>query len=282
MKKITLIILVISGFAFLSAVMKDDGRAGATGSPGETTCNTTQCHNTFALNSGGGSVVISAPTMAGWEYIPGQVYPISVTVAKAGVSLFGLGFEALRSTGANAGTLAITNAAQTQIKNAVVGGNVRNNVVHQLNGGSSADSHTFTFNWTAPGTGTGNITFYTAGNAANGNTTTSGDYIYTASQIVTEFTSGINDPSEIYSLKLFPVPANDKFQISFNLFHPEIVAVKLFDIQGKHVADITSGNYNPGDHLLSYEINSEIPDGIYFVNVSISNKQLIKKIVILK
>src|SRR5262245_7894829 len=122
MKKIFTLITIVIAFAGISAIQKEDGRAGATGSPGETTCNTSQCHVGNVVNNGAGSIVIAVPTMTNWQYIPGQVYPISVTVSKSGTPLFGLGFEALRSTGANGGTLTITNSAETWLKSAVVGG----------------------------------------------------------------------------------------------------------------------------------------------------------------
>ncbi len=40
-------------------------------------------------------------------------------------------------------------------------------------------SATFQFDWTPPATNVGPITFYAAGNAANGNGTSAGDFIYT-------------------------------------------------------------------------------------------------------
>src|SRR6185295_20257890 len=85
-----------------SGIMDDNGRAGVAGSPSEKTCNQSGCHNSFTVNTGGGSVTITAPTLTNWIYTPGQTYSITVTVAKTGVKLFGLGFEALTSAGANA------------------------------------------------------------------------------------------------------------------------------------------------------------------------------------
>jgi hypothetical protein len=97
-----------------------------------------------------------------------------------------VGIEALTSSGNNAGTLTITDAVSTQIKTVIVSGVSRRNIVHKLNGGLNTDSKVFTFSWTAPATGTGDITFYFAGNAANGNGSETNDYIYTGSQVFTE------------------------------------------------------------------------------------------------
>jgi len=281
MKKITIIILLFTGFAFVSAIMKEDGRAGVTGSPGESTCNTSGCHTGNAINAPGGSIAISAPTMPGWEYIPGQVYPINVTVARQGITLFGFGFEALRSTGANAGTLSITNAVQTKILTAVVGGNVRTNVVHKTNGGASFNSHTFTFNWTAPVTGTGTITFYSAGNAANNNGGTSGDFIYNTSQIVTESTSGLEDVANNFSMQVYPNPVIDKMDIRFTIDEPSFVEIKLIDIQGKNIAEIISVPLPAGDQVIHYNKASTIPPGVYYLLMTIDNHQMVKRIAVL-
>lgn len=160
----------------------DDGKAGHNGSPGELTCAKSTCHTTYTLNSGPGSVSISAPGMANWQYTPGQSYSISVTIAQTSMPLFGFGFEALLASGANAGTLTAGTGSHTL--NATVSGNSRKTVTHLLDAGLTTGSHTFTFTWVAPASGAA-VTFYAAGNAANNNGTKLGDYIYTTSQAVT-------------------------------------------------------------------------------------------------
>jgi Secretion system C-terminal sorting domain len=160
----------------------EDGKAGHNGSPGEQTCAKSNCHNTYTLNSGTGSVSISVAGMTNWQYVPGQTYNVSVTVAQNNVSLFGFGFEALLSSGANAGTL--TAGVGSHALNSTVNANSRKTITHLLDAGTSANSHTFTFTWVAPTNGAA-VTFYAAGNAANNNGGDSGDYIYTTSQALT-------------------------------------------------------------------------------------------------
>jgi hypothetical protein len=187
-RKLIISFLPIAAMAILtSGIMSDNGKAGRTGSPGETNC--TNCHNTYTNNSGGGSITIQSPGMTGNAYSPGQVYNMSVTVSKSGVSLFGVGIEALTTANANGGTLAITDAASTGTKNATVSGVSRTNIVHKLNGGIGTGSKVFNFKWTAPAAGTGNITFYFSGIAGNGNGSDNGDYVYTASKVFTESTT---------------------------------------------------------------------------------------------
>jgi hypothetical protein len=183
--------LLLSFFPILAFVMltseqfSDDGRAGFTGSPGEDDC--TNCHNSFAVNTGGGTISLQVPGMTGNEYVPGQTYSLSVTVSRSANNLFGFGFEALNTLLDNSGNLIITDVASTQIKTRVVNGITKRNVVHTLNGGASTGSKTFNFDWTAPTTGSGPVTFYFAGVAANGNGEDDNDYVYKSSLTVTEF-----------------------------------------------------------------------------------------------
>lgn len=162
-----------------SEAVSDNGRAGSTGSPGETTCSS--CHG----GAGAGSATLTSDIpLSG--FVPGGTYNISVTVSESGQSVFGLGVEALTTANANAGTLAISDAASTKLLSKAVSGVTRQNVVHQLNGGATANSKTFTFKWTAPAVAAGNVTFYYAGLAANGNgTDDAADHTYASSKVFT-------------------------------------------------------------------------------------------------
>lgn len=184
MKKYIPYALPIIIIIMTSSILSDNGKAGKTNSPGESNC--TSCHGDFTANTGGGSISITNTGMTNWQYTPGQTYPITVTVSKTGVPLFGVGVECLTAANANAGTFAITNTASTQLLSATVSGVSRINVTHKLNGGLSANSKAFTFNWTAPAAGTGPVTFYFSGVAANNNGNEAGDYVYYSNKLVTE------------------------------------------------------------------------------------------------
>lgn len=262
----------------VSMISSDNGIAGRTGSPGETTCNTSGCHVGNALNAAGGSITISAPTLANWQYFPGAVYPISVTVSRAGCPIFGVGFEALRSSGANAGTL--TAGVGTTLKAATILGNTRTNIVHTLNGGtSSTGSKTFTFNWTAPAAGTGTVTFYAAGNATNGNGSTSGDFIYTTSQTVTESATGIEEGVVASSIKIHPNPIVDNINLSFQLMSNEEVAVRILSLEGKLVETALQEKLQSGNHNLV--IPAPTQKGIYLLELNHSSGTATRKIVVL-
>lgn len=155
------------------------GKAGSNGSPGEGTCASGSCHNSFTLDSGPGDVSIVVEGLTnGTFYVPGQTYTVNLTVSQSGFGLFGFGLEALQASGANAGSW--TPGEGSHILNATIGGNSRATIAHLDNSGFSADARTWTFSWTAP-TDAIPVTMYAAGNAANNNGGDGGDYIYTAS-----------------------------------------------------------------------------------------------------
>lgn len=185
MKKVKYVMLALLAIAFgLTSMTSNNaeysaGKAGSNGSPGEGTCASGSCHNSFELNSGPGSVSIDIIGLgAGNTYVQGQNYQVSVTVSQSGFGLFGFGLEALQSSGANAGLF--TPGSGSHIMNATVAGNSRATVAHLDNSGFSTGSRTWSFSWTAPSAPIP-VTFYAAGNAANSNNGDGGDYIYTTS-----------------------------------------------------------------------------------------------------
>jgi len=152
--------------------------AAHTNAPGEVTC--TSCHSSFPLNSGKGSVTINGLPIA---YTANQEVMVSVTTNQPDGFLYGFQLTAIDSTGAQAGTLVATDAVNTQLTTGMVGANIRQYIQHTFQGAfpTEFDKKTWTFKWVAPATNVGAVTFYAAGNGANGNGETTGDNIYTTS-----------------------------------------------------------------------------------------------------
>ena len=146
---------------------------GLTEAPGEGTC--TQCHSGNSLNASGGTLVLGVPG----TYLPGEMYDIIVDLSRSGQSRWGFEMTALNGNGARAGTFAPANNGNTQVTAA----NSKQYIKQTTQGSASGtrDKNQWAFKWTAPTNDVGPITFYAAGNAANGDSRTSGDYIYTQS-----------------------------------------------------------------------------------------------------
>jgi hypothetical protein len=271
-------ILILSAFAAVIAgsafqLRSDNGKAGYTGSSGETTCSS--CH----AGSSTGSVYLTS-TMANWRYVPGQTYTINVIVKQTGKPLFGFDFEALTSANANAGTMTVTNSAKTHILTKTVSSVSRNNMVHQLNAGLHADSAVFTFNWTAPATNIGNVTFYYAGVAANNNGSDgSGDNTYTGSKVVSVASlTGVNEiKNELSALKVSTLDAEHKLLITFNATETSNAIVSLYDLSGREIAHINKGTVRAGDVSMEMDLPGSINNGIYIVTVNAGSQILSRK-----
>jgi len=173
-----------------------------TGAFGEATC--IECHSGNALNAAGGTFSISDVPQ---NYTPGQTYPIQVSISKSGQQRWGFELAArVASSGQQAGSLTPTNA-NTQVT--TLGG--IQYITHTSTGTFLGSSQgTWTFNWTAPTTAVGPILFAAAGNAANGNLSNNGDFIYTT----TSTSSFAANPITL----LFPqVAIGGGYQTVFNL-----------------------------------------------------------------
>lgn len=255
-----LAIIITSAFDILS----DNGKAGYTGSTNELLCD--DCHSTYGnSNSGPGTIYVTS-TMNNWQYVPGQTYTVNVIVKQPGKPLFGLGFEALNSSNGNAGTIQVTNANKTQIKNTSVNGVVRNNLVHQLNGSLTNDSAVFSFNWVAPATNVGNVTFYFSGVAANNNGNENNDYVYNSSKLVTPASStGLNE-TKAYAktLKAF-VNGDGKIVLEYasnEVAHPR---ADIYDMEGRLVLSRSLESQRAGDVSILLDRPLGLNAGIYMI-----------------
>ncbi len=268
--------LATAGMLFFAGIESDNGKAGATGSPGEQTCSQTGCHTGSTNNSMGGSVTLTSSDLVNWEYTPGQTYTLTATVTQQGRSLFGIGLEALLPSGANAGTL--TPGTGTTAKNATISGNSRKNIVHNLNAGATANAHSFTFTWTAPATDVGPITMYFAGNAANNNAAKTGDYIYNASQVVTPAGVGVSEQvSPTFTFSLYPNPATENITMNYSLEESAKVQYVIYDLTGKKVQTESATRF-PGAQQQRIDVNA-LQAGTYLLSVNVDGNLITKRFV---
>lgn len=267
MKKSLLIVAaaaaVIAGTAF--DIQEENGKAGYTGSAGELLCD--DCHDTYGGSNVGAGTIYVTSNMTNWQYTPGQTYSISVVVKQTAKPIFGLGFEALTSSNANAGTLQITNSTKTQIKTKTVSGVTRNNVVHKLNGGLSTDSAVFTFNWVAPSTNIGNVTFYYSGIAGNNNGSDNGDYVYNGTKLVTPASAtGLLETSGRNSLKIFE-NGESNIVLKYQSNEASQPHVDLYDLSGHLIASRNFEQAGTGAVELEMERPVGLTKGVYVVNI---------------
>lgn len=178
------LIMIASGVMFLPKDEVYSHAAGAptgyTGSPLEFSGRT--------CGTGGGCHGGGVTDMAGWitsdipdcGYTPGQTYSISVFVTSPGRIKFGFSLSPQHDNGNTAGTLIAGTGMQL---------NGSNRYITHTSAGTAqngTNSRTWTFQWTAPAAGSGNVTFYSAMNATNSSNTNSGDLIFKSSLSVSE------------------------------------------------------------------------------------------------
>jgi len=151
---------------------------GYTGGPGELgTC--VACHDTFHTeNVGPGTINLTGDPIGG-VYEPGRQYTLTVTVAQSKRQRFGFQITAIDTSNRRAGTLASLGGDTQVLSETGFGG--RQYIEHTELGTlpNAANSRVWQIRWTAPDADIGPVIFYMAGNAANGDQTNQGDYIYT-------------------------------------------------------------------------------------------------------
>lgn len=148
---------------------------GRTGAPGEGLCS--DCHGSAV---GDGSIALSGVPA---NYDLNQSYTLTVTLEDQGQSRWGFELTAVDGSNNGAGSFTITDAVNTQLSDSPP---PSKDYVKQTNTGTYNGTVngpvTWNFDWQAPSSNIGAIAFYVAGNAANGNGSTSGDFIYTTSE----------------------------------------------------------------------------------------------------
>ena len=245
---------------------------GKTGAPGDGTC--TQCHSgTVQSGSGFNTVQLTQGGNPVTEYQPGTTYQVVVSMATNNPKN---GFEILALSPSNtvAGTVAITDATHT--KTITSGGKTR--VTHKSAGNTLT---TWTYNWTAPVTNVGTVTFYLATNQTNSSNSDSGDIIRT-SQHPFGSQASVKENTEKVQTTIGYQASTNSLNIQLNSKVDGSVFVNVVDLNGKSVFTENMGSVSAGESSLSVRLNNELNSGIYMVNVSVDNNMTMKKVFISK
>jgi len=245
---------------------------GETGAPGEGTCH--DCHTSFPLNSGNGSLSIEGPA----NFDPGQTYMISVHLSDPGQVRWGFEFTPLTM-----GSITITDHTHTQVQTS----NGKPYVKHTSTGtydNTPDGPTTWSFNWTAPVDPPSEITFYAAGNASNSSSDPIGDYIYTTSFVTTLTPSGINDDVKtpgLLSLGNYPNPFNASTNITYELPNAGHVDLDIYNIAGQHIASLVNSYQEAGVKAVNWN-GSGATSGIYFYRLTFEGQTHSQRMTLLK
>ena len=198
-------------------------------------------------------------------YEPGTAYDLTVTLADPDAQRWGFEFTVLDGGGVSTGTLATldtdvqlsTTGSRTYAKHTSAG-------THPGTTGSQA----WTVRWTAPAVGTGDVALYVAGNAANGNSSTSGDRIYATSVAWTE--GGVSAVPDAAIARLddnYPNPFNPRTTIRYTLAEDAPVRLTIYAVDGRLVRRLQDGGREAGEHRVVWDgLDSSgraVPSGTY-------------------
>ena len=193
-------VVILAALPFLIYAYEYGPDAGAAGVPGENgTCSQVGCHTGTAVNAPGGSVSVTFP--GALSYSPGATQHLVVTVDDSKQRRWGFELTARLAGDPTqmAGTFSPTDKRTQLICSSA-------NLVRQQNFSTACPANlplsyiehtqagydflqpspgTYEFDWNPPATDVGPVVIYVAGNAANGDLTSNGDHIYTATYTLT-------------------------------------------------------------------------------------------------
>ena len=280
----TLILLiclsVLSAFFFS---FSNGPPAGSTGAPDEGTCADSGCHTGFTQNSGPGSLTLTGPT----QYAPGDTFDFTINLSQTGQKRWGFELTALNSSNQSAGTILVTTPSRTKLLSAI-GRQYLEHTSIGTNNGTIDASPGWNFQWVAPTIGAGQVTFYVAGNAANGNGLNQGDFIYTTSKPINEVTTSVTDdnndlPENFGLVQNFPNPFNPSTTIQFTLDNRNIgdVDLVIFNSLGRKVRTLSdqqflrAGQYNEQWDGTN-DAGKRVSSGTYYYRLSTPRSNEIK------
>src|SRR5215208_4800123 len=249
--------------------------AGYTGAPQEEPEACAECH--VPPDAGTGRISITAPQ----TYVPGQTYPVTVTHQNADPTRLRWGFQLTvldTASDEKAGELQSTNGL-TQVLNNAGPNSARQYIEHSSSGTfvSQQNGASWTFNWTAPATDAGPVTFYVAGNQANNDGNTSGDYIYRTfvasapASSTPDFVLSVNPASRsvvpggtaaIYTVTVIPL-AGFTGQVDLSTSNLPTGAAAVYDPVSVNVTD---ANSKIATLTLSTGLNTAVNSHVFNIN----------------
>lgn len=260
--------LLAAGLSLNSAQSYPNGAPPGYANDPPATDNCSSCHQGNGLNLPPGTFTLNLPQ----AYKPDSTYLLTLTLSRVGMLRWGFELTAQLNDSTRGGNLIVLNTQYTQKDS---GSGTHKDYLKQTSDGTfpgTADQASWTFNWIAPGTGSGPVAFYASGLAANDDDSPSGDYVYTFSQTVQPQGAGVVDPgvslpSSPWLLSAYPNPFNPNLTINLNgpaMFQP--LTLELVDAAGRLVFSRDLPGWT-GVATLPLDL-SYLPSGTYLLRTS--------------
>ena len=295
MKKQLLIlpICILGAFTFFSVQISDNSEivkfdlktahknsngspTGKTGAPGESALACTGCHagsvipganqNIFRVFDGATEVT---------AYIPGVTYKVSLELASGNVKE-GFSATVLRNNDDTAaGSFPGSGLVGTSVTSAANG---RDYATHTSSSNLEGNV-AWEWDWTAPATEDGPVTFYVASNKANGSGT-GGDQIYVSQHMITSVLGIGESKIDAINFNSGYNATNNELMISYSSLTTENAYVKIVDLSGKSVYTSQLGASAIGANKKVIKLNKEMPHGSYVIQFFLGNTPVAKSIVL--
>jgi hypothetical protein len=264
--------ILFVGTGWIIDTKSNGAPVASTNAPGELTCNRSPCHTGSPLNSGPGNLSL---VIAGAEegYLPGETYDVTVTMAQAGIERFGFQTLALHDQDTtNAGTWTITDELRTRISSGILQYEGRKYLTYRYAGTTPvAPGHgQWSFQWTAPESNTGPITFYSAAVAANNDGTDQGDLAYTLQHTLAPsvFASVEESQPSRSHVRLFPNPTANDLRIHYTTEILGTTTIHLTDPLSRKSELLMQNMDTPGEHEVRISLKGRYAAGTYLVTIT--------------
>ncbi|MEP7127691.1 MAG: choice-of-anchor V domain-containing protein [Chitinophagales bacterium] len=244
------------------------GHSGAPGSPG---CEF--CHG-GTPNTGSGNVSFDFGNGI-TQYVPGDIYDATVTVSQADLDKYGFVITARKSTNASVGDFVLIDSINTR-KFTESG---KKYFGHTPCGADALvpGSRTWNFQWTAPATDEGVVTFYISSLAANHDHDLTGDQVYALTKTL-DISTGTLSSTMIEDVRVFSNPEQDEAIIL--LSNDWINAnLTLISADGRNIHIISSSI--PSNRTSIRKNDWNLSEGIYLIKIQLAEQMVVKKIILL-
>ncbi len=250
-----------------------EAKVGNTGAPGDealangTPLTCISCHTASPITASMTVQIFDADSNIVTQYIPGDDYIARVTITAVTGNPLGYGFQ----------MIALRDADTTDLDGFSDPGNfmVNNYKIATIPNGRTyaehdnvSNSNIFNVKWKAPVAGTGNVTFYAAGNAVNKNGQNNGDGAsFTTLQLTESVGAATQNPDAAgIGLQVWPNPVATDVQLRFQLNQAGRYQFAVRDLSGRLVYQATK-DLPAGENQVAMPANSW-QAGVYFGSIS--------------
>ncbi|MDB4926240.1 T9SS type A sorting domain-containing protein [Mucilaginibacter sp.] len=89
------------------------------------------------------------------------------------------------------------------------------------------------------------------------------------------------DDKLLSNVEVYPNPITDQINLKYMISRNTNVTIKMVDVLGNDVITLFSQRVDPGEQILSRQLNNKLNRGFYFIRVIAGTESIIKRISVL-